>query len=96
MKEVVVGTGNCGYSINNQNVNDDKTGTAPANPNVSGRGEGMREVREISFSDTFSDKLDPTTYPELLRQVDKTQKSYADKDKVTLGEKSECESPIII
>ena len=76
---------NMDNTYNNQNISI-QMGT-PSNTNTTylEEGGGMRDVRESTYSDTFSDKLNPASYPELLRRVEETQSSPENKDKVILG-----------
>lgn len=76
---------NRSYLINNQNNKSNRSMNKMPTSATEREGEGMREVREITFSDTFSDKLDPKEFPELLRRAAETQESNEDKDKIILG-----------
>lgn len=72
-------------STNNQTFSSSSTSSNASPATMAGGTGETGETGGKSFSDTFSDKLDPNDYPELLREVVQTQDSAQEQDKMALG-----------
>ena len=76
------------YYTNNHEVsssNSDSSDSSDTNSLEAGGVGGVGGSGGMTFSDTFSDKLDINDYPELLREVALTQNTAEEQDKMTLG-----------
>lgn len=92
------GDGNGGYPIVNKTDNSSSATPLPSSPNTTNNGEGLRVLREtgtadssenmdglVTYTETFSDKLNPEDLPALIRMPMMTQQHPEDQDKVVLS-----------
>lgn len=80
-------------NVNNQMVNNNQGGINQPYGQEKGGREGVRELREsepsdvaaLCFTETFSDRIDPSDLPVLLRQVVVMRQEPEDRDKLMLS-----------